>query len=228
MAFVRVNLEGVCKKNLIYYEKGNALFKVTDQRDPNTYNKGTIAENVRMGRAGMGPPEVDPALAQIGLLEEIRALPEGTETILRTGGAPLSLGQARRLMLARAVAARPGCCSSTRRSRTFTPPTSRRSARSSPRMRPGPSSWWVRTRRCCTSWSSPATSPSAFRACVEGDDPRDLGRAPRLLAHAGGPGDLEPVPDPAYLDVEQQQIELLVLAGGLPVRLPAGLDLLGS
>jgi putative ABC transport system ATP-binding protein len=70
--------------------------------------EGTIAENVRMGRAGMGPPEVGRALAQIGLLEEIRALPEGTETILRTGGAPLSLGQARRLMLARAIAARPG------------------------------------------------------------------------------------------------------------------------
>jgi hypothetical protein len=37
MAFVRVNLEGVCKKDLIYYEKGNALFKVTNQRDPDTY-----------------------------------------------------------------------------------------------------------------------------------------------------------------------------------------------
>jgi len=37
MAFVQVNLEGVCKKDLIYYEKGNALFKVTDQRDPDTY-----------------------------------------------------------------------------------------------------------------------------------------------------------------------------------------------
>jgi len=37
MAFVRVNLEGVCKKDLIYFEKGNALFKVTNQRDPDTY-----------------------------------------------------------------------------------------------------------------------------------------------------------------------------------------------
>jgi hypothetical protein len=37
MAFVRVNLEGVCKKDLIYFEKDNALFKVTNQRDPDTY-----------------------------------------------------------------------------------------------------------------------------------------------------------------------------------------------
>lgn len=36
-AFIRVNIEGVCKKDLIYYEKGNALFKVTNQRGSDTY-----------------------------------------------------------------------------------------------------------------------------------------------------------------------------------------------
>ncbi len=37
MAFVRVNLEGVCKKDLIYYEKGQARFKITEQRGSDTY-----------------------------------------------------------------------------------------------------------------------------------------------------------------------------------------------
>ncbi|WP_337869429.1 hypothetical protein [Meiothermus sp.] len=37
LAYVRVNFEGVCKKDLIYFEKGNALFKITNQRDEYTY-----------------------------------------------------------------------------------------------------------------------------------------------------------------------------------------------
>ncbi|MGL4550411.1 MAG: peptidase domain-containing ABC transporter, partial [Gemmataceae bacterium] len=43
-----------------------------------------------------------------GLLDEVQGLPDGLYTPLATGGAPLSGSQADRLMLARAVAGRPG------------------------------------------------------------------------------------------------------------------------
>jgi hypothetical protein len=36
MAFINASLEGVCKKDLIYYEKGQALFKITHQRGSDT------------------------------------------------------------------------------------------------------------------------------------------------------------------------------------------------
>ncbi len=37
LAFVRTNFDGVCKRDLIYFERGNALFKITNQRDEFTY-----------------------------------------------------------------------------------------------------------------------------------------------------------------------------------------------
>jgi len=36
MAFINASLEGVCKKDLIYYEQGNALFKITNNRGSDT------------------------------------------------------------------------------------------------------------------------------------------------------------------------------------------------
>ncbi|HNO79062.1 MAG TPA: ABC transporter ATP-binding protein [Phycisphaerae bacterium] len=68
---------------------------------------GTIAENVCMGRKEVTPSDVRDALEAIGMLEEIKGLPEGTATVLNHRGAPLSAGQARRLMLARAIAGKP-------------------------------------------------------------------------------------------------------------------------
>ncbi|MCA9224663.1 MAG: ABC transporter ATP-binding protein, partial [Planctomycetales bacterium] len=43
----------------------------------------------------------------VGLLDELLQLPEGLNTMLQTGGAPLSASQATRLMLARAIVGRP-------------------------------------------------------------------------------------------------------------------------
>jgi len=68
---------------------------------------GTIVENVRMGRSELSPSAVRAALDDVGLLEEFLTLPDGLQTVLSTGGGPLSNGQARRLMLARAIAAKP-------------------------------------------------------------------------------------------------------------------------
>jgi ABC-type bacteriocin/lantibiotic exporter with double-glycine peptidase domain len=68
---------------------------------------GTVAENVRVGRADLSPTEVREALRAVGLLDAAHALPDGLDTPLTPGGGPLSAGQALRLTLARAVAGRP-------------------------------------------------------------------------------------------------------------------------
>jgi len=70
--------------------------------------EGTLLDNMRVGRESLTLHEVREALATVGLLEEVAALPEGLQTHLSGGGhQPLSTGQAQRLMLARALAGRP-------------------------------------------------------------------------------------------------------------------------
>lgn len=68
---------------------------------------GTIADNVRMGRDRISLADIREALDAVELLDDVRALPDGLHTRLTPNGAPLSQGQARRLMLARALAGRP-------------------------------------------------------------------------------------------------------------------------
>lgn len=67
----------------------------------------TILENVRMGRNKLTLREVHDALETLKLNDVIAQLPEGVHTRLSPNGSPLSLGQVRRLMLARAVVGRP-------------------------------------------------------------------------------------------------------------------------
>lgn len=69
--------------------------------------EGTIEENVRMNRSWISGEQMREVLGSIGLLDEIRNLPDGMGTRLSTTGAPLSYGQGRRLMLARAIVGRP-------------------------------------------------------------------------------------------------------------------------
>jgi ABC-type bacteriocin/lantibiotic exporter with double-glycine peptidase domain len=69
--------------------------------------EGSVLENVRMGREELTLSDVREALAKVELLEDILQLPEGLHTRLGTGGSPLSLGQAERLMLARVIAGQP-------------------------------------------------------------------------------------------------------------------------
>jgi ABC-type bacteriocin/lantibiotic exporter with double-glycine peptidase domain len=68
---------------------------------------GTILDNVRMGRDELSIADVRRALQAVQLLDEILDLPAGLQTRLTSGGRPLSLGQAERLMLARAIAGQP-------------------------------------------------------------------------------------------------------------------------
>lgn len=68
---------------------------------------GTIAENIRLGRPGVGLDEVHRALRQTDLLDDVMAMPLGMHTPLITGGLPLSSRQRTRLLLARALVLKP-------------------------------------------------------------------------------------------------------------------------
>ncbi len=66
---------------------------------------GTIAENVRLARAGASDADVAAALKDAGAWEFVSALPNGAQTPLGEGGVGLSAGQRQRLALARAFLA---------------------------------------------------------------------------------------------------------------------------
>jgi len=69
--------------------------------------EATIDENVHMNRPHISAMDVREALDMVGLLDEVLQLPDGLNTKLITGGPPLSLGQAQRLAIARAIAGQP-------------------------------------------------------------------------------------------------------------------------
>lgn len=69
--------------------------------------QGTIEENIRFGDESISSAELREILAQVGLLETVDSFPGGLATELSTGGHPLTILQALRLMLARAIALRP-------------------------------------------------------------------------------------------------------------------------
>ena len=69
--------------------------------------RGTLDENVHLGRSHISARDVRDSLKTVGLLDDVLALPDGLNTTLQTGGFPLSESQATLLMLARAVVGRP-------------------------------------------------------------------------------------------------------------------------
>lgn len=68
----------------------------------------SVLENVRLGRSEITADDVRAALDAVGLLEEVMKLADGLDTRVTVHGAPLSSGQRQRLLVARALAARPG------------------------------------------------------------------------------------------------------------------------
>jgi len=68
---------------------------------------GTIAENVHLNRDHVDERRVRDVLRAVGLWEDILRLSDGLGTLLQPSGGPLTDCQARRLMLARAMANRP-------------------------------------------------------------------------------------------------------------------------
>jgi hypothetical protein len=68
---------------------------------------GTIADNLRMGRGWISAADLQGALERVGVGADVRAMPEAGEATILTGGQPLSGRQRAKLVLARALLARP-------------------------------------------------------------------------------------------------------------------------
>lgn len=69
--------------------------------------EGTLADNVTLGRPGLGHAEARTALDAVGLGPRLRALPRGIDTALAATGAPLGASDLRRLDIARAIVGSP-------------------------------------------------------------------------------------------------------------------------
>jgi thiol reductant ABC exporter CydD subunit len=67
-----------------------------------TIFRGTVADNIRLGRAGADDSAVRAAAALAGADRFVEELPGGYETLVGDGGRPLSAGERRRVALARA------------------------------------------------------------------------------------------------------------------------------
>jgi thiol reductant ABC exporter CydD subunit len=67
-----------------------------------TLFRGTVADNIRLGRPDASDEEVRAAAELAGADAFVRALPSGYETLVGDGGRPLSAGERRRVGLARA------------------------------------------------------------------------------------------------------------------------------
>lgn len=63
----------------------------------------SVRDNIRCGRPAATNVEVEQAARDAGILDEIEALPQGYDTVVGTGGHGLSLGQAQRISIARAI-----------------------------------------------------------------------------------------------------------------------------
>ena len=70
--------------------------------------EGTVDENIRMGREGLGSDRVNQVITQLGLGEIVSNLEKGLLTNVSISGYPLSQGEAIRIVLARTMIARPG------------------------------------------------------------------------------------------------------------------------
>jgi ABC-type bacteriocin/lantibiotic exporter with double-glycine peptidase domain len=68
---------------------------------------GTIEENLTMAQDSISSSRVREALEMVGLLDDVYALADGLQTVLKGQAAPLSRGQAARLVLARALLQEP-------------------------------------------------------------------------------------------------------------------------
>jgi thiol reductant ABC exporter CydD subunit len=67
-----------------------------------TVFRGTVADNIRLGRADARDDAVRAAARLASADDFVSALPEGYETVVGDGGRPLSAGERRRIALARA------------------------------------------------------------------------------------------------------------------------------
>lgn len=97
-------LDGVDIRRLDLAQLRNAIGLVP--QDPVLF-AGTVADNVRYGRADADAADVHAALADANALEFVMSLPDGLATSLGESGVGLSGGQRQRLAIARALVTRP-------------------------------------------------------------------------------------------------------------------------
>ena len=102
-------------------ERGSVIVDDTDYRDINIEAlrrdvaiassieiiDGTLFQNITLDRSGIARKEVTEVLRSLNLLDEFRQLPHGLSTRMQPSGRPLTEGQRRRLMIARAVVSKP-------------------------------------------------------------------------------------------------------------------------
>jgi len=74
---------------------------------PNEIFEGSVEENVALGRRGIGAAEVMRALEKVGAFDDVQALPLGLRTPLVSGGRGLPTTLRIKILIARAIAARP-------------------------------------------------------------------------------------------------------------------------
>jgi ATP-binding cassette, subfamily B, multidrug efflux pump len=75
-------------------------------QDPHLFT-GTIAENIRLGTAGISDDQVSDAAARVNLLDFVQTLPQGFAQPVRERGAGYSTGQKQLINFARALAHNP-------------------------------------------------------------------------------------------------------------------------
>jgi putative ABC transport system ATP-binding protein len=93
-------------QNILDLNPSSVREKVALIRGVSTF-RGTVEDNLRMGRKDITFDEIRNSLHQVGLLAEVELLPDGIKTRLSEGARPLSRGQASRLMIARALLMNP-------------------------------------------------------------------------------------------------------------------------
>ena len=98
-----VEIGGVDSREVNRFADGSM---VSIASDPEIF-RGTFTENLSLNRASVTTSEVRASLQAVGLWDEALSLPQGLETMLQSGGYPLSSSQTIRLMIARAIATRP-------------------------------------------------------------------------------------------------------------------------
>ncbi len=69
--------------------------------------RGTLLENIRLGRPWVRPEDAVEAARAVGLHDAVEALPQGYDTVLGEAGSGLSAGQRQLVTFARALAGRP-------------------------------------------------------------------------------------------------------------------------
>ncbi|MFO0923204.1 MAG: ABC transporter ATP-binding protein [Pirellulales bacterium] len=94
---------GVDAREAVLWSEGNVVHLVAKIE----IFHGTILENLTLGRPDVGLDEVRQCLTAVGLLDELQMLSQRLDTPLQSGGHPLTQDQCIRLVLARALLARP-------------------------------------------------------------------------------------------------------------------------